>query len=128
MRNKWRVIVAGGREFNDYLLLASTLDKLLRGKLMTHDIVIVSGKARGADSLGEKYAKACGFEVAEYPADWDKYGKSAGYKRNQKMGENSDCTVAFWDGQSVGTKHMIDITEKSGKPLRVVKTEGELHA
>lgn len=118
---EWRVVVAGGREFTNYVLLANALDKLLSEKRKTHEIVIVSGKARGADSLGERYAKERGLRVISKPANWDLHGKSAGYKRNEEMANISHCTVAFWDGKSRGTKHMIDLTRRKGNQCRVVK-------
>ena len=71
-----RVIVAGGRDFNDYDFLSNTLDKLFSN--LHDDVIILCGKARGADALGEKYANDHGYQVDYYPADWDRYGKSAG--------------------------------------------------
>ena len=117
----FRVVIAGGREFNDYELLKSKLDSLLKSKSLTHKIEIVSGKARGADALGERYAKEHGLQIHAFHANWDLWGKSAGYRRNADMAKNSDATVAFWDGVSKGTKHMIDLTSKSNNLLRVVK-------
>ena len=119
--NEFRIVVAGGREFTNYVLLANALDKLLCKKKLTHKIVFVSGKARGADSLGERYAKERAYRIIEKPADWDRYGKSAGYKRNKEMAEISHCTVAFWDGKSKGTKHMIDLTKQLGNDIGVVR-------
>lgn len=118
--NKFRVIVAGGRYFNNFYQLVGELDFLLSEKEKTHEIVIVSGKARGADTLGEDYAKLRGYAIDAHPADWDTYGKSAGYKRNVEMADNADALVAFWDGASRGTKHMIDIATNKGLPVRVV--------
>jgi len=117
--DNFRVVVAGGRHFSDFTKLTLALDSALAAKKLTHNIVIVSGKARGADSLGEKYAKLRGYDVHEYPADWDKFGKSAGYKRNKQMASNSDASVVFWDGKSVGTKHMINLTKQVGNPIKV---------
>lgn len=108
----FKLIVAGGRDFNDYDLLKSKLDKLLSNK--TH-VEIVSGKARGADSLGEKYAKEKGYKIKEFPADWGKYGRAAGYIRNKEMAEYADGCLCFWDGKSKGTKHMIDLVEEKKK-------------
>lgn len=116
----FRVVVAGGRNFNNYHMLKTSLDHLLSGKLTKAKVEIVCGGARGADSLGERYAKERGLDVNYYLADWDKYGKSAGYKRNAIMAENSDATIAFWDGKSRGTKHMIDLTKKVGNLLKTV--------
>lgn len=117
---KFRVVVAGGRLFNNQEMLDRNMDRILSRKSLTHKIVIVSGKAKGADSLGEVYAKKRGYDVVEVPADWDKFGKRAGYLRNESMASNSDATVAFWDGKSKGTKHMIDLTKEYGNLLKVV--------
>ena len=113
-----KVVLAGGRDFNDYDLLKLKLDFLLQNKT---DVEIVSGAARGADSLGERYAKEKGYSIHTKPADWDNYGKSAGYRRNAEMAQYGDALVAFWDGKSKGTKHMIDLAEKHGLLIKVVK-------
>ncbi len=75
----FRVIIAGSRDFSDYVLLRQTMDILLSN--IKEDITVVCGKARGADTLGEQYAKERGYAVAYFPADWDKYGKAAGFIR-----------------------------------------------
>mgnify|MGYP003533449592 CR=1 FL=1 len=113
----FKVIVAGGRDFNDYSLLKEKLESLLKNK---NEIEIVSGKARGADSLGEQYANEKGYPINSHPANWDEYGKSAGYIRNKEMAEYADALVAFWDGKSRGTKHMIDLAENKGLLVRVI--------
>lgn len=117
----FRIIIAGGRDFNDYNLLKEKVDNLISEKRKTHQIYIVSGKARGADSLGEKYANENGLNIMEFPADWDKHGKSAGYKRNVEMAENADALIAFWDGDSRGTKHMVDIAKEKNLPTRIIR-------
>jgi hypothetical protein len=111
-----KVIIAGGRSFNDYKLLCEKCDKALSLK---SDIEIVSGTANGADKLGEKYAKEKGYSVKQFPANWDKYGKGAGYIRNEEMAKYSDALIAFWDGQSKGTKHMIDLANRYGLMVKV---------
>jgi hypothetical protein len=83
----------------------------------------VSGNARGADSLGEKYAKDEGFDLEIYPAQWKKLGKQAGFRRNEQMAEVADALIAFWDGESHGTKHMIDIMTNKGLPTKVINYE-----
>ena len=115
-----KVIVAGGRDFNNYILLRDTLRTLWReiGRFE-----IVSGMARGADMLAYNLGKSANLAVHEFPADWDKHGKSAGYKRNTQMAEFSDVLVAFWDGKSRGTKHMIDIAKQMQLDVRVVMYE-----
>lgn len=115
----FRVIVAGGRDFSNYELLESKLNRILQN--ITDEIVIVCGMARGADTLGERYAKANGIRVEYYPADWNKYGKSAGYIRNEQMAKNADALIAFWDGKSKGTKNMIDVAEKYKLKIRTVR-------
>ena len=69
--------------------------------------------ARGVDFLGGLWAHNRGIPVAEFPADWDKYGKRAGYLRNEEMARNAEALIAIWNGKSPGTKHMIDIAHKS---------------
>lgn len=100
----YRIIIAGGRDFYDYDLVKMTM-----ARIAYKPAVIVSGCAKGADTLGIKWAIDNFTPVDKYPADWDRYGKSAGYKRNVQMAENADMLIAFWDGKSKGTKHMIDI-------------------
>ena len=121
---RFRLIVAGGRDFTNYLVAKKVLDSLLRTKVTDHEIVIVCGKARGADALGERYAKDRGYLVDEHPAEWGKYGKSAGYRRNEKMAQRADACLAFWDQQSRGTKHMMDLSQQYGLTLKVYSYQG----
>ncbi|HHQ2481047.1 TPA: DUF2493 domain-containing protein [Bacillus cereus] len=114
-----KVIVAGSRKFNDYKKLCETLNRLLC-RYNLSEVEIVSGGANGADKLGERYAKDKGCLLKVYPAEWDVYGKSAGYRRNVQMAEYANSCVVFWDGKSKGTKHMIDIAEKHKLNLRKV--------
>lgn len=124
----FKVIVAGGREFQDFKLLCSKLDQLLVSvKKRGDNIVIVSGKARGADSLGEKYARLNNYTIESHPANWNTYGKSAGYRRNAEMAKSASvikdqgALVAFWDGRSRGTKSMIDLANKYKLHVRVIR-------
>jgi len=118
----FRVIVAGDREFQDYPLLVRSLDKLLSSKRTTHDIVIVSGMARGADTLGERYAREHGLAVDRHPALWNTEGRAAGPLRNIRMLAVADALVAFWKGPaSRGTSHMIKIATAKGIPVRVIR-------
>ena len=114
-----RLIIAGGRDFTDLPLMTEKLDHLI--KQTDEPIVVISGTARGADQTGEAYAKSKGFRVERYPAQWDKYGMSAGYRRNEQMADQATHCVVFWDGKSRGSKHMIDIAERKGLELRVVR-------
>lgn len=116
-----KVIIAGTRDFNDYDFLKKNVDYFLQGiNPNNEEIEIVSGNARGADKLGERYAKEHNLPVKLFPANWDKYGKRAGYLRNQEMANYSDMLIAFWDEKSKGTKHMIDIAKKQGLTVIVV--------
>ena len=117
---EFKVIIAGGRDFNNYELLKSKCDYYL-SNLDEADVVIVSGAARGADKLGEQYAKERGYKIDSHPADWDKYGKSAGYRRNKEMVDIASAAICFWDGKSKGTKHTIDLCKEKGIPYKIVK-------
>jgi hypothetical protein len=110
-----KVIIAGSRGFNDYELLKKFCDYIIGEP--NEDVEIVSGKAKGADTLGERYAIEKGFDIKEFPADWSA-GKSAGYLRNGQMADYADMLIAFHDGESKGTKHMIDLANE--KELNVV--------
>lgn len=112
-----KVIIAGGREFNDYPLLRQKCDYYLQN---SKNITIICGKARGADTLGEYYAKERKLKIEYYPAKWHIHNKRAGFIRNQEMLDNCDAVICFWDGKSKGTAQMIDITKKAGKPLKIV--------
>ena len=105
------VIIAGSRGFTSYETLKATMAAL---DLAHQDCLIISGGARGADKLGEQWAKEFGKTLTIMKADWDHFGKSAGYKRNKEMAKVATHLVAFWDGASKGTAHMIDIARDHG--------------
>lgn len=113
-----RVIIAGSRSFNDYPLLVNTCDVILNS---VNGIEIVSGTASGADKLGEKHALERGHQIKRFPANWTKYGKSAGYIRNEEMAKYADMLIAFWDGKSRGTMHMINLAKKYNLEIKIVK-------
>ncbi len=113
-----KVIIAGGRTFADRDLLFDKCDEINKDCMDVTEVV--SGKARGADTLGEEWAKHRHLPVSEFPANWSKYNKAAGYIRNQKMAEHAEGLIAFWDGESKGTKHMIELAEKEGLAVYVV--------
>ena len=112
-----KIIIAGSREFDNYELLKEKVDYYTQNK--SH-VEIVSGCARGADKLGEKYAKERGWQIHEFPAEWKRYGKKAGMIRNQKMVEFADGLICFWNGESRGAKDVINRAEKAGIKVRVV--------
>lgn len=116
----FRVIVAGSRNFTDYPLLVQKCDAILSDKRRNSHIIIVSGTARGADKLGERYAQERGFEIRRFPANWSRDGNAAGPIRNALMADNADALIAFWDGQSRGTKNMIDNAREKGLAVRII--------
>jgi hypothetical protein len=123
------IIIAGSRGFTNYSLLREHMAELFGrwgdsgfGRPFVGPHHIISGGARGADALGERFAHEHGLSVSVMKADWDLFGKSAGYRRNQEMAEIADALIAFWDGRSRGTKHMIDIARKRGLSVSVIRT------
>ena len=113
----FRVVVAGSRDFNDYHLLSSELDKFLAGK---KNVTIISGTARGADRMGEQYAAEHGYKIDQFPAEWSKYHQGAGPIRNLEMVKTADAVVAFWDNQSTGTKNIIDCAKQENILYKVI--------
>ena len=109
------IAVIGSRGFNDYDKLKSSLEEY-KDKATN----FVSGGAKGADSLGERWARENNIPVKVFLPDWDKHGKSAGYKRNIDIVDNADIVIAFWDGVSKGTKHSIDLARTKSKELVII--------
>lgn len=115
-----KVVVAGGRDFNNYKLLEDRLIKILKTKGKPSDIEIVSGGARGADALGERFAREKRCSLKLFMANWDRFGRSAGHRRNAEMADYSDVLVAFWNRASPGTKSMIELAKKKGLEVHVI--------
>lgn len=104
-----RVIIAGGRDIMDFWLLADAIEE------SGFDIqTVVSGGAKGVDTMGEIFASEMNLKLNIYPADWERHGRAAGPIRNRKMAENADALIAIWDGKSRGTKNMIETARKLG--------------
>ena len=121
-----RIIIAGGRDFNNYNLLKETMWNIFIDRQIGKPFVeIISGCANGADKLGILYSNDYGISLKKFPADWDKFGKSAGYIRNKEMAkyarEENGVLIAFWDGQSKGTRHMIDLANEYKLEVHVIK-------
>ncbi len=120
-----KVIVAGGRDFTDKTRLYNVLDKMfIHPDAVMPDsnaLEIVCGGARGADSLGDQWAITNWVPVQEFPGGWATHGKSAGHRRNVEVASYADVLVAFWDGESKGTRHMIDTALKSGLEVHVYR-------
>lgn len=125
-----RIIVAGSRDYKNYGQMADILDVLVdnlhdRG-IDRSNIEIVSGGCRGADELGERYAKESYIRCSIFPADWSKYGKSAGPIRNDTMAKyavkaDEGYLVAFPIGESRGTRSMIKLAEQHGLKVQVIE-------
>jgi hypothetical protein len=108
------VAIVGGRDFDDYDLFK----KHVSGEKINIKSII-SGGARGTDTLAERYAKEIGVPVKIYLPDWTKHGKAAGPIRNKQIIEAADCVIAFWDEKSPGTRSSLKIAEELRKPLTI---------
>lgn len=76
---------------------------------------VVCGKAPGIDTVGETWAKAHKIPVKDFPADWNRFGRAAGPKRNAQMAEYSEALIAIWDQKSHGTRNIINIMDGLNK-------------
>jgi len=114
------LLIAGSRDFTDYEWLSEVVTQVLSETI--DEVTVLSGTARGADQLGERFAEERGLEIIRCPAEWERYGKSAGYKRNLVMAKVATHAIIFWDGESRGTRHMINLCTDTGVKLRVINT------
>lgn len=115
-----RIGIIGSRIFNHYELLKEVMSDYLNRDNELNCELVVSGGANGADKLGERWAKENGIQTLIFKPDWNKYGKRAGFIRNEDIIKNSDFVVAFWDEISKGTKSSIDLAIKHDIPVRIV--------
>lgn len=113
-----KLAIVGGRDFNDYALLANTIFSSLCP--LDYITEIISGGAKGADHLGADFAENNDIPIRIFPAEWSKYGKSAGFIRNQMIVDACDMVLAFWDGESKGTQDTINKAKKAKKPTFIV--------
>jgi len=116
-----KLIIAGGRKIDvsvdfikDTLVQMTGTDHFPWGWKVEE---VVSGRAKGVDTSGERFAKACNISIKEFPADWDNNGKAAGPIRNVEMGEYADAALIIWDGMSSGSRHMRKNMLDRGKPV-----------
>ena len=126
-----KIAVVGSRTFNNYELLEKTLTDYLFLNVDTetfynnaYNTIIISGGAKGADTLAERFAEEKGLEKLIFPAMWRKngyYNPYAGYARNHDIIKNADVVFAFWDGKSRGTQHSIDLAKHINKELYVIE-------
>ena len=121
-----RLIVCGGVDFNDYSYLKNQLDRLIA---YYENIRLVSGHARGADTLAERYAAEKSIPIQVFPAEWNKYGKAAGPIRNRAMleyaKEETPVVAAFWNGKSRGTGNMLKQAKAAGAECHIFSYEQE---
>jgi hypothetical protein len=115
-----RIAIVGSRDYPDMRQVVRHVCSL------PEDTVIVSGGARGVDTVAVETAKLIGLKTCVYPADWDRYGKKAGFVRNHTIVENADRIFAFWDGKSRGTSHTIWLARQEGKTIHVIRPDGSV--
>lgn len=123
-----KVIIAGSRTVRDRKAVFDILDEVhavspitevVSGKQVSYDEV--TGEKYGADYLGECWAKSMGIPIKEFPANWRKYGRRAGFKRNVLMGDYGESLIAFWMNESRGTGHMINIMKTLKKRIKICR-------
>jgi hypothetical protein len=111
-----KLIIAGSRTFTDYQFLCHTLAP------ECHRITeVIHGGARGADQLGFRWAVKHHIRSRCFAAEWERFGKSAGIRRNYQLAQAGDLLIAFWDGRSPGTRHIISCMQQLGKPVVEVR-------
>lgn len=117
-----KLAIIGGRDFGDYDLLRRTISRHFWefGNPFFLVTEIVSGGAKGADSLGTRFAREQDLKLTEYLPDWEKYGKRAGFIRNEDIIKNSDFVLAFWDSVSKGTGNSLSIAKRLKKPTLII--------
>lgn len=115
---KVKIAIVGSRTFCDYQRLKDFIDTKC-AELGWEPVEVVSGGAKGADALGETYAREKNIPTTIFKPEWGKYGRSAGFKRNKDIIDRCDVCFAFWDGESRGTKHDIDLCKQAGKPCEI---------
>ena len=113
-----KVVIAGSRDITDYNILLKAI------KECPFQITeVISGRARGVDTLGEQFAEDYSLKLHLFPADWKKYRNAAGPIRNAQMADFADAVLCVWDGVSSGTKDMMNQAKKRGLPLYVFKVD-----
>ena len=114
-----KILIAGSRSLRNNKVAIETLDAFFN-KYSKEEVEIITGMANGIDMMAYEKAKAGNYTIHEYPADWEKYGKSAGYIRNAEMVKLCTAALVLWDGKSKGTKHTIDLCEKQDKLAHII--------
>lgn len=112
-----RVLIAGSRDIVDPALI----EKAVAESGFTITTLICGMAPRGVDRMAFEWAKAKGIPVEEYPADWDRYGKSAGMRRNRTMIDVAQAAIIIWDGNSSGTKNTLHLAKIKGIPFYLLE-------
>lgn len=117
-----KVAVVGSRGFSDAIHLSAVMEDWFMNQegLQAKITEIISGGAKGADSLAADWARTHGIKLTEYLPDWDTYGKRAGFIRNEDIIKGADMVLAFWDGVSKGTQNSLSIAKRLKKPTLIV--------
>ena len=116
-----RILICGGVSFSDEELFNKTLDEMIDKE----NTILVSGHAKGADTFAELYAEKYGIDIKIFPPEWSKYGRAAGPIRNKQMLDyiseaDENLVIAFWNGQSKGTKHTVETANKMGIEVQII--------
>lgn len=123
-KKQFRVIIAGSRKYDDYQRLKEKCNRILSAKFADPEaeVIIVSGHASGADALGERYAAERSLKTDIHPADWNKYGRAAGPRRNAETAAVADALIAFPKAgeENRGTKNMVKLTRDKGLSIRII--------
>ena len=120
LKNRTRIIISGGRDFDDYERMCKVLDLFL-GEIDIEKLILLFGDCpTGADKLVLNYAEAREIDYAEYKADWEQYGASAGPIRNGLMARDGHALIAFWNLASPGTKSMIELAKNHKLPTMIL--------
>lgn len=116
-----KLLVCGSRTIDDAIFIKNAIDTLICDQNWNkQDITIIQGEAKGVDSIAKLWAKFNKLPVESYPAEWDKYGKRAGFIRNEVMVKLCDYCLILWDGESHGTKNDIELCKKHNKPYKLI--------
>ena len=118
-----RIVIAGCRDYTDYDAVKEFLTTKIINQQKQTKWILLSGRSRGADRLGERFAQENGWEIETFPAAWERYGRAAGPIRNKTMVDICDAVICFWDGKSKGTASLIRLAKKAKKPLYIKMIE-----
>ena len=113
-----KLIIAGSRDIENPLYIDSNM-KIITSKYGIPN-EIIHGGAKGPDTHGKKWAERKNIKTNKFVPKWNEYGRSAGPIRNSEMAQYGDVLLAIWDGESSGTKDMIEKALDSGIDIHVV--------